>query len=57
MGNTAEQIRQVRRVTYAGMAVNVAIAAANAMFDFVEGPGGWKAWREAHDRKVKELKS
>jgi len=34
-----------------------AIAAANAMFDFVEGPGGWKAWLEAHERKVKELKS
>lgn len=29
-----------------------AIAAANAMFDFVEGPGGWKAWREAHERFV-----
>lgn len=30
-----------------------AIAAANAMFDFVEGLGGWKAWREAHERFVK----
>ena len=30
-----------------------AIAAANAMFDFVEGPGGWKAWREAHEKFVK----
>ena len=29
-----------------------AIAAANAMFDFVEGPGGWKAWLEAHERYV-----
>jgi len=29
-----------------------AIAAANAMFDFVEGPGGWKAWLEAHERFV-----
>ena len=27
-----------------------AIAAANGMFDFVEGPGGWKAWQEAHER-------
>ena len=30
-----------------------AIAAANAMFDFVEGLGGWKAWREAHEKFVK----
>ena len=30
-----------------------AIAAADAMFDAVEGPGGWKAWREAHERFVK----
>lgn len=30
-----------------------AIAAANAMFDFVEGPGGRKAWREAHEKFVK----
>ncbi len=29
-----------------------AIAAANAMFDAVEGPGGWKAWREAHERNL-----
>ncbi len=29
-----------------------AIAAANAMFDFVEGPGGWKAWLEAHERTL-----
>ena len=27
-----------------------AIAAANAMFDFVEGVGGWKAWIEATAR-------
>ena len=30
-----------------------AIAAADAMFAAVEGPGGWKAWREAHERFVK----
>lgn len=23
---------------------------AAALFDFVDGPGGWKAWREAHER-------
>ena len=31
-----------------------AIAAANAMFDFVEGPGGWKAWLEAHEKFVQK---
>ena len=31
-----------------------AIAAANALFDFVEGTGGWKAWQEAFRNKQKE---
>ena len=26
--------------------------AAHAFFDFVSGPGGWKAWRDAHERKL-----
>ena len=25
---------------------------ASAFFDFVEGPGGWKAWLEAHERHI-----
>ena len=29
-----------------------AIAAANAMFDFVSGPGGWAAWHDAHERNL-----
>lgn len=24
---------------------------ASAFFDFVEGPGGWKAWQDAHERR------
>ena len=25
---------------------------ASAFFDFVEGPGGWRAWLEAHERYI-----
>ena len=25
---------------------------ASAFFDFVEGPGGWKAWQQAHERYI-----
>ena len=31
-------------------------ALAQLLFDFVEGPGGWRAWLEAHEKNVKRLK-
>ena len=27
-------------------------AVAHALFDFVSGPGGWKAWQDCHERNL-----
>ena len=27
-------------------------AAARLAFDFVQGPGGWKAWQDCHERNL-----